>query len=184
MTKAIKTGKDTYLYVGPPMTPAELQGVVADGFESLGGNDPAAAPTAATLYARDNVICGLAEWSRHCKTTASIAQSAETADVSDDCNPDATIITKLTRSLTFNSFNRKGDGGRPIPGAATRRLDAAYKSEGCLLVPVLWLDCERTDDGARGIFMLANVTDFGFTGNLNDPVSFDGDRCSGCYSVP
>ena len=173
--KLINTGKDTWLNFLPPLNPNKWPtgiATLANGFECIAG-DPAAGiykPTAVEIHARDQALVSIEQWSRACKVSASITRSTETTDISDDCNPDSTIVSKLVKSISFEAFNRKTkDTNLPID--SIKHMFAVYESEGVLILPVLFLDSSITTDGARGDFMLSTVSQFDMTGNLNDPVS-------------
>lgn len=177
MGQTVKTVKDQYLCFGPALLPSAWPTALRNGFEGLTAVADWYKPTGQEIYTRNNVICSLDFWNRQCKTNITVNQSTEVTDVSDDCNDDQQIVTKNVRSINFTANDYKGviadDGATlPIPPASVRALEQAYKSKGCMLVPVLWTDSPKDEDGARGVLLLALVSEFNFPGGgINDASS-------------
>ncbi|MFO0915293.1 MAG: hypothetical protein U0795_20190 [Pirellulales bacterium] len=123
-------------------------------------------PTPAELVARDSEIAEWASWVLTCPVNVDHTGGTETADDSDRCNPDATIVTKVTSEITFN-FRKKKDSSSALPNWV-RFLRAAWKSGG--LVHLMMLDAPKTQDGADGFWMIAQVTDYSESQQLTEGI--------------
>lgn len=123
-------------------------------------------PTPTELATRDAAIAAWANWVLTCPVNVDQSGGTETADDSDRCNPDATIVTKTTSEITFN-FRKKKSSTGALPDWA-KTLKSAWKN--MELVHILMLDDVRTAPGADGFWMIAAVTDYSETQPLTEGI--------------
>lgn len=141
---------------------------VASGVD--GGSNPI--DWAALEAATPGAIAGSADWERICKISVDKTRGTETSDASDDCNPDATLITKKVKEISCEVFVKKdaSENIAAVEGEGIDRIREAYEAEA--LISVLSLDAAREDTGAAGDWMLANVTQFDESQPLTDTTQY------------
>ncbi len=170
MSSTLRTGKETYLTFLPPLNPVNWPTILNNGFESLAAVAASLPtefkPTIAEMYARDQAVMNIEQWTRQCKTTVSVTRGTEITDTSDDCNWDETTISKLVKSIEFEAYNRLAGTGLPI--LAIQYMEAVYESGGKLVLPVMWTNKIASSEGASGEFMISAVSDFTTTGAQTD----------------
>ena len=99
-----------------------------------------------------------------CPVDVQMDGGTETSDASDRCNPDATIITKTTKELSFN-FKKKWDVTTGVLPQWVQDLRNCWKE--CGNVCVLMLDRPKAA-GADGYWMIGQVTGYSENQPLTD----------------
>ena len=105
----------------------------------------------------DQSICDWAEWLDTCPVDVEFDGGTEEADVGDRCNPDATLVTKITSEITFNFFKKKDPNTNEVPAWAVLVRDTWKKKEN---IYILMLDEARDVTNADGFWMIATITGY------------------------
>lgn len=161
--KRSPTGAKARLYIASgASTVTDLHGLLSSYTDKYN-------PTPTELAARDTLIAAWGNWVLTCPVNVDQSGGTETADDSDRCNPDATIVTKVTNEITFN-FRKKKDPTGALPAWAKTHKEAWKNMD---LVHILMLDDARTVAGADGFWMLATVTDYSETQPLTEGIEIN-----------